>query len=120
MFNIGGTWEGWFGKEHGMHSKDFLAQELRLAGLEEMALQAEKGMYHDYLSPLTFPELQLDADLVEAHKAGNAAALDLRRRHHNGEFDATLEESDEWAESDDGKEAFNLLAGNLNKSRDKR
>jgi len=92
-----------------MHSKDFLAQELRKAGLDAMAAEAEKGMYHDYLSPLTFPDLQLDADLVEAIHAGNEAARDLRRRHHNGEFDATRQESDEWAESDDGKEAFGLL-----------
>ena len=92
-----------------MHSKDFLAQELRRAGLDAMAVEAEKGMYHDYLSPLTFPDLQLDADLVEAIHAGNEAAKDLRRRHHNGEFDATLEESDEWAESEDGKHAFQML-----------
>jgi hypothetical protein len=98
-----------------MHSKDFLAQELRRAGLDAMAAEAEKGMYHDYLSPLTFPDLQLDADLVEAIKAGNEAAKDLRRRHHNGEFDATTAESDEWAESEDGKEAFRMLTGDLPK-----
>lgn len=92
-----------------MHSKDFLAQELRRAGLEQMAAEAEKGMYHDFLSPLTLPDLQLDVDLVEAINAGNEAAKDLRRRHHNGEFDATLEESDAWAESEDGKAAFAAL-----------
>jgi hypothetical protein len=96
-----------------MHSKDFLAQELRRAGLDAMAVEAEKGMYHDYLSPLTFPDLQLDADLVEAIHAGNEAAKDLRRRHHNGEFDATPAESDEWAESEDGREAFRQLTGDL-------
>jgi hypothetical protein len=96
-----------------MHTKDYLAQELRKAGLETMAVEAEKGMYHDYLSPLTMPDLQLDADLVEAIKAGNQAALDLRRRHHQGEFDASLAESDEWAESEDGKEAFAMLTGGL-------
>jgi hypothetical protein len=103
-----------------MHSKDFLAQELRKAGLDTMAVEAEKGMYHDFLSPLATPDLQLDADLVEAIKAGNEAAKDLRRRHHAGEFDATLKESDEWADSEDGKEAFGMLAGNMAKNRDKR
>lgn len=92
-----------------MHSKDFLAQELRRAGLEAMAADAERGHYHDFLSPLPFPEMQLAADLAEAIGAGNEAAKDLRRRHLNGEFDATLEESDDWAESDDGQEAFSLL-----------
>lgn len=96
-----------------MHSKDFLAQELRKAGLETMAVEAEKGMYHDFLSPLTFPDLQLDADLVEAINAGNEAAKDLRRRHHQGEFDATLQESDDWAATEDGKEAFAMLTGAL-------
>lgn len=103
-----------------MHTKDFLAQELRRAGLEEMASAAERGFYHDFLSPLAMPEMQLDADLVEAIAAGNEAAKDLRRRHHNGEFDASLKESDEWAESEDGREAFSLLAGDIAKNRDKR
>lgn len=92
-----------------MHSKDFLAQELRRAGLEAMAADAEKGLYHDFLSPLPFPEMQLAADLAEAIHAGNEAAKDLRRRHLNGEFDATAEESDDWAESEDGQEAFAQL-----------
>ena len=103
-----------------MHTKDFLAQELRRAGLDAMATAAERGHYHDFLSPLAMPDLQLDADLVEAIKAGNEAAKDLRRRHHNGEFDASLKESDEWAESEDGKDAFSLLAGDISKNRDKR
>jgi hypothetical protein len=92
-----------------MHTKDFLAQELRKAGLDEMAARAGQGYYHDFLSPLTMPEMQLDADLVEAIKAGNEAARALRTRHHNGEFDASLEESDEWAESQDGIAAFEGL-----------
>lgn len=96
-----------------MHTKDFLAQELRRAGLEAMAAAAERGHYHDYLSPLPFPDMQLDADLLEAIKAGNKAAEDLRRRHHNGEFDANLKESDEWAESEDGQDAFRQLTGGL-------
>jgi hypothetical protein len=100
-------------KEADMHTKDFLAQELRKAGLEAMASEAERGHYHDYLSPLPFPDLQLDADLVEAIKGGNEAAKDLRRRHHAGEFDASNEESDEWAESEDGRRAFDLLRQDL-------
>jgi hypothetical protein len=92
-----------------MHTKDFLAQELRKAGLDAMADAAATGYYHDFLSPLTFPEMQLAADLAEAGKAGNAAALALRERHLNGEFDASTEESDAWAESEDGKMAFKSL-----------
>ena len=89
-----------------MHTKDYLAQELRAAGLDAMADKAATGYYHDYLSPLDFPELQLDADLIEAN---TDAAQKLRVRHHGGAFDASKEESDEWAASADGREAAMLL-----------
>jgi hypothetical protein len=89
-----------------MHTKDFLAQELRAAGLEEMAEKAARGYYHDFLSPLAMPEMQLDRDLFAV---GTPAAMALRRRHHNGEFDASTEESDAWANSADGREAIGKL-----------
>jgi hypothetical protein len=92
-----------------MHTKDILAAELEKAGLPEMAERARQGMYHDYLSPLDFPELALDADLAKAAMRGNKAAEELRRRHRNGEFDASQEESDEWAASPEGQEAFRSL-----------
>lgn len=92
-----------------MHTKDMLAEELEKANLPEMAKRARKGDYHDFLSTLTFPEMELDKDLVAAIKAGNKAAYDLRRRHHRGEFDASLAESDEWAASPDGQAAFGSL-----------
>lgn len=89
-----------------MHTKDFLAQELRKAGLDEMAGRAAAGYYHDYLSPLPFPEMQLAEDLA---KVGTPEALALRNRHLNGEFDANMEESTEWANSEDGRAAFEEL-----------
>lgn len=89
-----------------MHTKDILARELRKADLPEMAVKAEAGWYHDFLSPLATPCLQLAADLQEA---GTPAALALRARHLEGEFDATIEESDEWAESAEGQAAFASL-----------
>lgn len=89
-----------------MHTKDFLAQELENAGLSEMAARARTGYYHDYLSPLATPELQLLADL---QAAGTPAALKLRDRHINGEFDASTEESEEWAQSPEGQAIFREL-----------
>jgi hypothetical protein len=89
-----------------MHTKDFLAQELRAAGLEEMAEKAARGYYHDFLSPLAMPEMQLDRDLFAV---GTPAAMALRRRHHNGEFDASTEESEAWANSADGRKAIGKL-----------
>lgn len=89
-----------------MHSKDFLAQELRKAGLNEMADRAATGWYHDYLSPLDTPAITLADDLA---LAGTPSALALRARHLDGEFDATKEESDDWANSPDGQQTFRRL-----------
>ncbi len=89
-----------------MHTKDFLADELRKADLPEMADKAATGYYHDFLSPLDMPSVQLAADLAQA---GTPVALALRERHINGEFDATTEETAEWASSPEGQAAFNML-----------
>lgn len=90
------------------HTKDILADELLNAGLINMALMARRGYYHDYLSPLAAPCLQLEQDL---RKAGTPQALKLRERHLNGEFDATREESDHWYHSVDGQAAIAELTG---------
>lgn len=86
-----------------IHTKDFLALELLKANLPEMAVKAAAGYYHDFLSPLMFPDIQLGNDL---ESAGTPAALALRQRHFRGEFDASKAESDEWAASADGRAAM--------------
>ena len=98
-----------------MHTKDKLALALTEVGLPEMAGRAAQGYYHDYLSPLDLPELTLIGDLaVAASKASNSAAImNLRKRVMNGDFDASKTESDEWAASDEGQEAFRMLRGSL-------
>lgn len=89
-----------------MDTKDILADALMKAGLASMSFQARAGYYHDYLSPLATPDLQLLADL---RAAGTPEAKALIARHMNGEFDASMEESDEWAASSDGQAAFAAL-----------
>ena len=89
------------------HTKDILARELTKAGLQDMAIKAGQGYYHDYLSPLATPCLQLAADLKAA---GTPEAMVLFERHMNGEFDATKEESDDWINSEDGKDALSRLS----------
>ena len=86
-----------------IHTKDFLALELLKADLPEMSVKAAAGYYHDYLSPLAMPGIQLANDL---DAAGTPAALALRERHFRGEFDASKAESDEWAASPEGREAL--------------
>lgn len=91
-----------------MHTKDILATELHKAGLVDMAIKAKQGYYHNYLSPLDFPSLQLSGDLMDA---GTPAALALCDRQINGEFEASKEEADAWAESPEGKEISAALLG---------
>jgi hypothetical protein len=50
--------------------------------------------------------MQLESDLRSQH---TDSAEKVRQRHLNGEFDASLEESDAWAESPHGKAAFGEL-----------
>lgn len=82
----------------------------------EMITRAVDGYYHDYLSPLTFPEMQLMADLRELARIP-ATPRDSRPLLRaladavaNGDYDATKEESDAWAASPDGQETFAALA----------
>ena len=89
-----------------MHTKDILASELIKAGLPEMAAKAATGWYHDYLSPLELPCVQLAMDL---QRAGTPQALALRARHLEGEFDANKAESDTWASSEEGQAALKQL-----------
>lgn len=90
-----------------MHTKDKLALELKKAGLSEMAKKAASGYYHDFLSPLDMPSVQLAEDLA---KIGTLEALTLRSRHLGGEFDASTSEANEWAKSPEGVSALNRFA----------
>jgi len=86
-----------------MKTNEVLALELEKIGLVEMAKKAREGYYHDFLSPLEDPAMTLLSDLKKA------GALSLAARHMNGEFDATLEESEEWANSQDGQDTLRRL-----------
>jgi hypothetical protein len=93
-----------------------LADTLRAAGFSELARRAEADEFHDFLSPHELPDLML-SDLLariamdqERPERERIAAHHIRLRHHEGEFDANLEESDQWAESADGKAAFDMLS----------
>ncbi|WP_063685498.1 hypothetical protein [Bradyrhizobium stylosanthis] len=99
------------------HTKDKLAAVLRGVGLHEMADRAATGYYHDFLSPLDLPEMQLEKDLRVAAQVAQsfndqkrAQAIEaVRKRHINGDFDASPEESDAWAQSEEGQDAFRRL-----------
>lgn len=98
------------------HTKDILAEALRALSLNEMADKAATGYYHDFLSPLDTPEIQLVEDLRQAALANpshemRVKIIALRSDVINGKHDANKEESDEWAASPEGQAAYAALLG---------
>lgn len=97
-----------------MRTRDRLASELRkvagqanpenAAKYEAFAKRAETGEFDDYADTYACPVTQLYLEL---------SAAGLRKfasRVASGEFDATKEESDEWARSASGQEAAKQLS----------
>lgn len=99
------------------HTKDKLADALRaIPGVsDEMIRHAAEGYYHDYLSSLPLPEFQLVNDLRELANlpatphASRQLLREMMQRVIDGDFDASVEEGDEWAASPDGQEAMRKL-----------
>lgn len=97
-----------------MRTRDKLAAELRsiaavaspenAAKYEAFAKRAETGEFDDYADTYVCPITQLYSELLAAGFNKFAA------RVANGEFDATKEESDEWARSPSGQEAAKQLS----------
>jgi len=107
-----------------MHTKDVLAEALIWAGLPDMASKAREGYYHDFLSPLDLPEIQLALDLRDAKDASEdqlqKKKIDtLIARHMDGAFDASAKESEEWANSHDGREVIQELIHGIKPRRQK-
>jgi len=101
-----------------MRTRDRLAAELRkVAALssehadkyEALAKRAETGEFDDYSDVHVCGPTQLYGELTAAGFTKFAA------RVANGEFDATKEESDEWARSQSGQEAAKSLPPEMRK-----
>jgi hypothetical protein len=91
---------------------DLLAQRLDALGLPDLAKDVAAGKYHDFLSPYPLPELRLVSELARYATALPDKATEIMAVRHdviNGKYDATSEESDEWAASPEGQEAFRRL-----------
>jgi hypothetical protein len=87
-----------------------LARALTEAGAPaEMIERARAGYYDDFKSPLAMPEMQLRADALEL------GLTDIAEGVVNGEWDATKEESDEWARSPEGRATFAALVNPPNR-----
>lgn len=102
-----------------MRTRDRLAAELRqvaekaapanAAKYEAFAKRAETGEFDDYADTYVCPITQLHNELLAAGFTKFAA------RVANGEFDATKEESDEWARSPSGQAAAKDLPPEMRK-----
>jgi hypothetical protein len=85
----------------------------------EMVQRAVDGYYHDFLSPLDFPEIQLVSDLravadnTSLPRSTRQEIGKLAQRVIDGEFDASSEESAAWAASPEGQETFRVLADDV-------
>lgn len=103
-----------------MRTRDKLAAELRAVAAkasqanavkyEAFAKRAETGEFDDYADTYVCPVTQLYSELTAAGFIRFAA------RVANGEFDATKEESDEWARSPSGQEAAQYLSPEMRKA----
>ena len=102
-----------------MKTRDKLAGELRkvakqanpdnAARYEAFAARAETGEFDDYADTYVCPITQLHSELMQA------GFTKFAKRVASGEFDATKEESDEWARSPAGQEAAKALSPEMRK-----
>lgn len=102
-----------------MRTRDKLAAELRKIGAiaspanakkyEAFAARAETGEFDDYADTYVCPITQLHSELIAA------GFTKFATRVAAGEFDATKEESDEWARSPSGQEAAKQLSPGMRK-----
>lgn len=97
-----------------MRTRDRLAEELRKVAkmaspanaekYEAFAKRADTGEFDDYADTYACPITQLHCELSAAGFTKFAA------RVAQGEFDATKEESDEWARSPSGQDAAKQIS----------
>ncbi len=86
-------------EEADLPTSERLARVLEAEGLPDGIVAAARD-YDDFRSPLAMPETQLYQDLI------GHGRKDLAERVVAGEWDATKEESDAWAASFEGRQAF--------------
>lgn len=72
---------------------------------KDLIERARRHEFHDYKSQSATPCMDLAQALADAvvQDLGNAALEQVRKDAMNGAFDATKEESDEWAASPEGQ-----------------
>jgi hypothetical protein len=81
--------------------------------LKSVIFKAKSDYYHDFFGELAMPEVELyDFFMATGH-------VKLAKRVKNGDFDATKEESDEWAKSSEGQSIFKEILNNAKAKKNK-
>lgn len=71
--------------------------------LQPVIFRAKSDYYHDFFGEPALPEVELyNFFMATGH-------IKLAERVKNGDFDATKEESDEWARSEEGQSIFKSI-----------
>jgi hypothetical protein len=99
-------------------SSQRLAEALTKAGFDKLARRAANDEFNDYLSPHAMPTHVLLDELARlqqtARKASQRfAAIQLRTRVINGEFDADKGEGEAWARSKEGRATLGRLVDDV-------
>jgi len=76
-----------------------------------MAEHAATGYWHDFLSPLSFPKMDLVSKLAALRTPG---ATKLAEAVMNGDFDATNAEAAEWYKSAEGQRVSKAFKKGMN------
>ncbi len=90
--------------------------------IDVLILRVREGYYHDYMSPIPMPDVQLVCDLRELAKITpqivRGMILNIVNEAIDGKFDATLKEGEEWMLSPEGQAALDSLPGRIQALRD--
>lgn len=94
-------------------SDQVLHDDLVAAGLPHLAERAKSGEWNDYFGQEALPQHALIAVLRAEVVIANATRKRLIRNVIDGKYDATQAESQEWAESDEGREVFRAFSRDI-------
>lgn len=90
-------------------SQQLLADDLRAAGAADLAERALTNEWSDYDGPHTFPQMHLIETLRGYPIMANVNRKALIENVKAGKYDASKEEADGWAASEEGQATFRAL-----------
>lgn len=109
------TWER---RRAGEQTPSYLGRVLdEYLGFPDMARRAREGHFDDFFAPAEIADgmeilrlvQELEGKRQVVRKADRPRVLEVIEAVKTGEFDATKEESERWAASKDGQDAFRAL-----------